>query len=156
MRHSAGWHEAPRGGSWQLHPCPVLPPCLPRPCGSHLPASTSPAAPTAQIGDHFSQFGVVMDVVLIKDFGPLINFCREATALEKGRQVADKRMAKHKASRWRAPRPARFCALHQCSALRRYNALHLCSAMRRCSALRRHIALPAAVKALPAAREPAS
>jgi hypothetical protein len=37
-------------------------------------------------------------VVLIKDFGPLLTFCTEATALEKSRQVADMRMAKHKAS----------------------------------------------------------
>jgi hypothetical protein len=72
--------------------------------GSHAaagPALTAPPVPP-QIGDHFSQFGVVMDVVLIKDFGPLLTYCTEATMLEKERQVADQRMARHQASEWRS------------------------------------------------------
>jgi hypothetical protein len=47
-----------------------------------------------QIGQHFSRFGKVMDVVLVKDFGPLLNLASTATALEQQRRHAEERLAR--------------------------------------------------------------
>jgi hypothetical protein len=47
-----------------------------------------------QIGQHFSRFGKVMDVVLVKDFGPLLNLASTATALEQQRRAAEDRLAR--------------------------------------------------------------
>jgi hypothetical protein len=50
--------------------------------------------PCTQIGQHFSRFGKVMDVVLVKDFGPLLNLASTATALEQQRRIAEERLAR--------------------------------------------------------------
>lgn len=40
-----------------------------------------------QIGHHFSKWGRVMDVVMVKDFGPLLNLAATATNLEQQRKA---------------------------------------------------------------------
>jgi hypothetical protein len=40
-----------------------------------------------QIGHHFSKHGRVMDVVMVKDFGPLLNLAATATNLEQQRKA---------------------------------------------------------------------
>lgn len=50
--------------------------------------------PCEQIGQHFSRFGKVMDVVLVKDFGPLLNLASTATTLEQQRRTAEERLAR--------------------------------------------------------------
>lgn len=51
-----------------------------------------------QIGHHFSKWGRVMDVVMVKDFGPLLNLAATATSLEQQRKaVQDKRVHSRKA-----------------------------------------------------------
>jgi hypothetical protein len=47
---------------------------------------------TLQIGHHFSRWGRVMDVVMVKDFGPLLNLASTATSLEQQRKAAESRM----------------------------------------------------------------
>lgn len=44
------------------------------------------ACASPQIGHHFSKHGRVMDVVMVKDFGPLLNLAATATNLEQQRK----------------------------------------------------------------------
>lgn len=46
-----------------------------------------------QIGHHFSKWGRVMDVVMVKDFGPLLNLASTATTLEQNRKAAETKLA---------------------------------------------------------------
>lgn len=45
------------------------------------------ACASPQIGHHFSKHGRVMDVVMVKDFGPLLNLAATATNLEQQRKA---------------------------------------------------------------------
>lgn len=55
-------------------------------------ARALPRLRAPQIGTHFSRFGKVMDVVLVKDFGPLLHLASTATALERQRNEAEARL----------------------------------------------------------------
>jgi hypothetical protein len=46
-----------------------------------------------QIGRHFSKWGRVMDVVMVKDFGPLLSLAETATNLEQQRKAAESKPA---------------------------------------------------------------
>jgi hypothetical protein len=52
------------------------------------------AALALQIGANFETFGEVMDVVVCKDFGPLLRLAAHATALEEERRFAEGKAAK--------------------------------------------------------------
>lgn len=56
-----------------------------------LDEPTSCASPYLQIGQHFRKFGKVMDVVMVKDFGPLLSLAAEATALKEQHSQAKER-----------------------------------------------------------------
>ncbi|KAF6256543.1 hypothetical protein COO60DRAFT_95334 [Scenedesmus sp. NREL 46B-D3] len=53
-----------------------------------------PETTPIDIGQHFRRFGKVMDVVLVKDFGPLLNLASTATSLEQQRRLAEERLAR--------------------------------------------------------------
>lgn len=53
-----------------------------------------------QVGEHFSRFGRVMDVVLVKDFGTLLSLAAQATSLEKQRARAGEMLGRHFARAW--------------------------------------------------------
>lgn len=56
-------------------------------------ACTVCVLPSLQIGHHFSKWGRVMDVVMVKDFGPLLNLASTATTLEQNRKAAETKLA---------------------------------------------------------------
>eukprot|EP00775_Hariotina_reticulata_P011394 gene11394-11542_t len=51
-----------------------------------------PETTPIDIGRHFARFGQVMDVVMVKDFGPLLQLASTATALEQKRRAAEGRL----------------------------------------------------------------
>jgi hypothetical protein len=71
---------------------------------SHLAPRAPPARP--KVGHHFSRFGRVMDLVLVKDFGTLLGLAAQATALEQQRAAAGEMLGRHFARErlcsWRA------------------------------------------------------
>lgn len=46
----------------------------------------------SQIGHHFSKWGRVVDVVMVKDFGSLLNLAATATSLEQQRKAAENKV----------------------------------------------------------------
>lgn len=44
-----------------------------------------------QVGRHFTRFGKVMDVVMVKDFGPLLSLTAQATDLKDKHNQAKER-----------------------------------------------------------------
>lgn len=71
------------------------------------PARCTPAR--TQVGAHFSRFGRVLDVVLVKDFGTLLRLAGQATALERQREAAGQMLGRHAARKPRAKRPRPCC-----------------------------------------------
>ncbi len=45
-----------------------------------------------QVGEHFSRFGEVMDVVLVRDMAPVLHACEEASKLEQQRNLLTDQM----------------------------------------------------------------
>ncbi|GBF87433.1 dynein heavy chain axonemal protein [Raphidocelis subcapitata] len=54
-----------------------------------------PEVDPIEVGHHFSRFGRVMDVVLVKDFGTLLRLAAQATALERQRAAAGQMLGQH-------------------------------------------------------------
>lgn len=61
-----------------------------------------PECDPVEVGEYFAQFGKVMDVVQVKDFGPLLGYCAKATELEKRRESADDALSTERAMKHQA------------------------------------------------------
>jgi hypothetical protein len=81
-----------------------------------------PALLTLQIGRHFSKWGRVMDVVMVKDFGPLLSLAETATHLEQQRKAAESKPAHGK----RAGRRAEVWMLPSCRVHRSSSVYTFC------------------------------
>jgi hypothetical protein len=64
---------------------------------AHAAGSDTPAGGLLQVGEHFSKWGEVMDVVVVKDCGPLLALAGKATALERKRRAARNMVERHMA-----------------------------------------------------------